>query len=80
MLPNQTPINNLQLNNIRNTINVLKNANNPVALMQNAFMQNNPQIKQAVDYVQAHGGNPKDAFYALAQERGIDPNTITSMM
>ena len=48
--------------------------------MQNAVMQNNPQIRQAMDYVNAHGGNPKTAFYQLARERGIDPNTIISMI
>lgn len=54
-------------------------AQNPqTALMQ--MVQNNPQMKQVVEYVNANGGNPKDAFYKLAQERGIDPDSILNSL
>ena len=54
-------------------------AQNPqAAIMQMA--QNNPQMKQAIEYVNANGGNPKDAFYKLAQERGIDPDAILNSL
>ena len=54
-------------------------AQNPqTAIMQMA--QNNPAMKQALDYVNANGGNPKDAFYKLAQERGINPDTILNSL
>ena len=39
-------------------------------------IQNNPQIKQVMDYVNQNGGDPKTAFYKLAQEKGVDPNEI----
>ena len=48
---------------------------NPQMAIQN-IMQNNPNMKQAIDYINANGGNPKDAFYKLAKERGINPDTI----
>lgn len=42
----------------------------------NQTMQNNPQIKQVMDYINQNGGDPKTAFYKLAQEKGVDPNEI----
>ena len=42
--------------------------------------QNNPAMKQAIEYINANGGDPKDAFYKLAQERGVDPQTILNSL
>lgn len=39
-------------------------------------MAQNPQMKQALEYVQANGGNAKEACIKLARERGIDPQSI----
>ena len=47
--------------------------------MQN-LIQNNTGMKQAIDYVNANGGNPKDAFYKLAKEKGIDPDSILNSL
>ena len=44
------------------------------------LVQNNPNMKQAIDYVNANGGNPKEAFYKLAKERGIDPDSILNSL
>lgn len=49
-----------------------------MALQQ--LVQSNPNMKQAIDYVNANGGNPKDAFYKLAQERGINPDSILNSL
>lgn len=35
-----------------------------------------PRLNPAKDYVSSHGGNAKDAFFALCRERGIDPSVI----
>lgn len=42
----------------------------------NQAIQNNPQMKQVMDYINQNGGDPKTAFYKLAQEKGVDPNEI----
>lgn len=42
----------------------------------NQTIQNNPQIKQVMDYVNQNGGDPKEAFYKLAKEKGVDPDEI----
>ena len=44
------------------------------------LMKNNPGMKQAIDYVNANGGDPKEAFYKLAQEKGVDPQTILNSL
>ena len=37
-----------------------------------AILQNNPQAQQLI----AQYGSPQKAFYALAQQMGIDPNEV----
>jgi len=69
-----------QMAQIKNTINLLKNASNPQALLQNMVMQNNPQLQQAMEYVKSHGGDPKTAFYKLAEEKGLNPQEIENML
>ena len=53
----------------------VKTAQNPqVALQQ--MVQNNPELKQVVEYVNANGGDPEKAFYKLAEEKGVNPRDI----
>ena len=57
-------------------ISMLKNSPNPQALLNNLLAQN-PQVTGLINQ---YGGNPKTAFYALAQQKGIDPNSILDML
>lgn len=59
-----------------NMISLLKNSPNPQALLNNLLAQN-PQVTGLINQ---YGGNPKTAFYALAQQKGIDPNSILDML
>lgn len=34
------------------------------------------QIRQAMDYVRANGGDARTAFYRLAQQKGVDPESV----
>ena len=43
---------------------------NPLQIMG----QNNPQMKQVLDYIQQNGGNAEQALYNLARQKGVDPN------
>ena len=64
------------------------NSNNPIVqkLQNNMVNQmanqinNNPQLAQAIKYVNDNGGNPKDAFYKLAKEKGVDPQNILNQL
>ena len=64
-------------NPTNNLISMLRNAQNPQALMQNLISQN-PQIMNLVN--QYGGGDPKTAFYAYARQTGQDPDQILSML
>ena len=44
------------------------------------MMQNNPQMKQVQNIIQQHGGDPMQAFRAMAEENGLDPDEILSMI
>lgn len=43
------------------------------------MLQNNPGLKQIMTMIR-NGGNPKQMFYDLAKQKGIDPNTILSQI
>ena len=45
--------------------------------MLQQMMNNNPQIQQLVN---AAGGDPKAAFYKLAEQKGVDPNEIINAL
>jgi hypothetical protein len=40
----------------------------------------NPQMKQAIDLVNQCGGDPQKAFYALAEQKGVDPEEILNAL
>ena len=63
------------LSQVKQMWGLLKNAGNPQAMLSQ-MMANNPQYAQVQELVKASGGDAKAAFYKLAQERGVDPNTI----
>ena len=60
-------------------INALRNSTNPQQLFM-SMAQQNPQLKQILDMVQNSGKSPKDLFYQLAQQKGIDPNQILNRL
>lgn len=64
------------MNNIKQMMQFVKSANNPQeALTQLA--NTNPQVRQALEIA---GSNPKEAFYALAKQRGINPDDVLNML
>ena len=67
------------LNQIKQYMNLFKNASNPQALLQN-MIQSNPQVKSIIDYVNQNGGDPKTAFYKLAEQKGVNPDQILNML
>ena len=47
----------------------------PSAMLRLMAAQN-PNVKQAIDMIEANGGNAEVAFRNLAQKNGIDPDMI----
>ena len=60
-------------------MNAVKAARNPQAALI-GMMNNNPQMKQVMDIVNQHDGDPMAAFRAMAEENGLDPDEILSMI
>ena len=64
---------------VRQMMSAIRSAQNPQAAL-NQLIMNNPQMKQVMDIVQKHGGDPMAAFRAEAEARGVDPDEILSML
>lgn len=62
---------------VKSFMQQVKMAQNPKFAIQQA-MQNNPQLAQVMQMCQ--GKNPKDVFYSMCQENGIDPEQIIGML
>lgn len=60
-------------------INLFKSSKNPQQLIMN-MAQTNPQARQILDMVSKSGQSPKDLFYTLARQKGVDPNQILNML
>lgn len=58
---------------------MLKSAQNP-QLMLNQMITNNPQMKQIMDIINQSGGDPKSAFYSMAEKTGVNPQDVLDML
>jgi len=67
------------MNQVQQMFNMVKSAQNPNAML-NQLIQTNPQMREVMNYVNQNGGDPKQAFYKMAQEKGVDPNTILNQL
>lgn len=53
----------------------VQRAANPNNMML-SLIQQNSQVKEVLNFVQQNGGNPKEIFFKLAKQKGIDPSSI----
>ena len=60
---------------IKNIMQMIRSSGNPQAMLNN-LAQNNPQMRQVMDIIKDSGGDPKRAFYSLAEKRGVNPEEI----
>lgn len=60
---------------IKGVMNQIKMAQNPQYAL-NQMLMSNPQLAQAVNFIKSSGGNPQQAFYNLAQQKGVDPQMV----
>ena len=75
----QQPTQPVEQGGILGLINQVRNSQNPEAFMQN-LASTNPQIKNIMDYVNQNGGDARAAFYNLAAQKGVDPNSILNQL
>ena len=57
---------------------MFKGAGNPQAVITN-MVNNNPNLKPVMDMVRG-GSNPKDLFYSMARQKGVDPESILGLL
>lgn len=62
---------------IKGLMNQMKSIQNPNLAIQQMAEQN-PQMKQILQMCQ--GQNPKDVFYAMCQQQGIDPEQVIKLL
>lgn len=70
---------NFNSNNLINMMQQIKNSSNPQQAMQN-LIQSNPNFQNIVNYINQNGGDAKTAFYNMAAQKGVDPNSILSQL
>ena len=68
-----------QIKPIKQAVNVARSVGNP-QMMMNQIMQNNPMYSQVQQIIQQNGGDPKQAFYNLCSQMGVDPNQILNSL
>ncbi len=59
--------------------NQVRHSQNPDQAMQILFA-NNPQYQNAMNYIQQNGGDARSAFYNMAAQMGVDPNSVLSQL
>jgi len=64
---------------VKQMMNAVRMAKNPQAAMM-GMLGNNPQMQQVMDVVKQHGNDPMKAFREMAEENGLDPDEILSMI
>lgn len=70
---------NSQVQSIKRMADMLKGKQNPQQMLQ-MVAQQNPQISQVLNIVNGSGMSPKQMFMNLAQQKGIDPNSIINIL
>lgn len=64
---------------LKNTLNFIRNSNNPSQFIQQMLMQN-PQFAEAMSwatqYANSYGGNTQQAIYDVSKQVGIDLNQL----
>ena len=64
---------------LKGMLNNLQNSTNPMGLIRTIINQN-PAMKQVMSVVEKYGNNPKEAFYALAREKGVNPDDVINAL
>ena len=71
--------NQLLPNSIQQIIQMAKNTQNPQQLL-NTIAQQNPQVLQLMQMINTNNITPKQMFMNMANQKGINPNDIISML
>ena len=70
---------NININSPIALLNQIRKAANPQEMAEQILF-NNPNFKEVVNYINQNGGDAKTAFYNLAAQKGVDPNSILNQL
>ena len=70
---------NPMLTQIKSMMNMFSGAQDPSAMI-GKMLEGNPNMKQVTDLIKSAGGDPRKAFYQLAEQKGVDPQEILNML
>ena len=68
-----------QMRLIKNALGMARSIGNP-QMMLNQMLSQNPNYQQVQQIIQQFGGDPKQAFYGMCQQMGVDPNEILNQL
>ena len=78
MNPLYQQLNQIPNNSLKQLISNFKNSSNPQQFLNN-YIKNNPQMQNIYSMIQNSNKSPKELFYYIAQQKGIDPDMILNM-
>ena len=70
---------NPMISKVKQMMSMVNGSQDPQAMM-NQMMTSNPNLKQVIDFIRESGGDPKTAFYSMADKMGVDPQEILDML
>ena len=73
--PGQQP----QSNTLIGMLNMVRSSDNPNQAMQQ-MLASNPQYQNVMNYINQNGGDARTAFYNMAAQKGVDPNSILNQL
>ena len=72
---NQNQMASRNMMQVKQIMNNLRTIGNPQAMLQQM-----PQYKEMIEFVNANGGDARSAFFAKAKEMGINPSDVLSQL
>jgi hypothetical protein len=75
----QQPVQQPQPNTLMGMLNMVRSSSNPNQAMQQ-MLSGNPQYQNVMDYINQNGGDARTAFYNMAAQKGIDPESILKQL
>ena len=76
---NKQSAGNSSLDGIRNLMAMMKSGGDS-RKMAKAVLSRMPGYQEAMNIVNQYGGDARAAFYAEAEKKGVDPNSILSLL
>lgn len=68
-----------RIQSVKRMVNMFKSISNPQQALQ-SIAQQNPEMAQIMNMVNNSGMSPKQMFMQMAQQQGVDPNSIINML